>query len=247
MKTLKNIDQLDETIRDQLEKYALKFIKLHDNNLDSLSVYGSAVGPDFIPGESDINLLAVLDKITLDTLNDSLRWVANARNEGFIAPLMLTLEHMQTSADVFPIEFLDMKDFHVVIHGESPFERLEIGRENLRLECEEQVKGKLIRLRQAYLEMGTRKTNLKQLFSDSISALIPVFRGILRLNNIEPALKKEEAINQLEELTEFTISSCIDAFKIKAGALELSKNELKKTFGRYISEMEQLATFVDKM
>ena len=154
---------------------------------------------------------------------------------------------MMTSSDVFPIEFIDMRDFHEVIYGEEVFDFLDIGTENLRLECEEQLKGKLIRLRQAYLEIGTNVKQVESVVIESLTSLIPVFRAMLRLKGREAPLEKAKVLRAVGE--EFGLDSEVfsQALEIKLERAKISKEKIEDFFGRYLSEVEKLAMAVDKL
>ena len=80
--------------------------KSFGDDLESLLVYGSAAIGDYTPGVSDINLLVVLKRVNIYIL-DSMRDFMKKMGRAFVtAPLVMTREHIRTSADVFPIEFL---------------------------------------------------------------------------------------------------------------------------------------------
>ena len=67
--------------------------------------------------------------------------------------MFLTRDYVLNSLDVFPIEFSEIKDQYKVIFGDDIFKDVEIPSKDVRLLCEQQVKGKLLHLRQAYVEV----------------------------------------------------------------------------------------------
>lgn len=247
MTELINLDKIPETVRNLVEPYTQRLIGLLGENVCSIVVFGSAVGKDFIPKKSNVNLLVVCERVALTDLKKCFKLVSQGRKKGIVAPLFLTRTHMETSSDVFPIEFLDMKDFHQVIYGEEIFDALKIGTENLRLECEEQLKGKLIRLRQAYLEVGAVPKTISAVLVESLTSLIPVFRGILRLTGKTVPPVKSEVISIVSE--EFGADSRIlsHVLDIKAGKVKLAKKETEDFFGKYMAEIEKLAIAIDQL
>jgi predicted nucleotidyltransferase len=247
MAELMNLEKLSGPARELVVPYVHEMIGLLGENVKSVVVFGSAIGKDFIPKKSNINLLVVCERVNLVDLKKSLKLVSEGRKRGIVAPLFLTKTHMETSSDVFPIEFLEMKDFHTVIYGEETFDSLDIGTENLRLECEEQLKGKLIRLRQAYLEIGTNARQMGSVLTESLTSLIPVFRGILRLREKEISLDKEKVIQAVGE--EFGVEKGVflQALAIKAGKKKVSREEIEDLFGRFLAELEGLAIGVDEL
>ena len=247
MTGLKNLEKVHQDARSKLEPYVLELVKLLGEDIRSVVVYGSALGPDYVPGKSNINLLVVCQEVGLDTLKKAVKLVKKGRKKGIVAPLFLTVEHMKTSSDVFPIEFLEMRDQHVVIYGEEFLDKLDIGFENLRLECEEQLKGKLIRLRQAYLEVGSDAKELLSVLSESISSIVPVFRGVLRLLGGEPPLGKKRVIEALSSELDMELKATRRVLEVKLEGLKVRGPELEALYGGYLDELERVAIAVDRL
>ena len=76
-------------------------------------------------------------------------------------PRFFTTELMNQSSDVFPIEFLDIRTTHVILHGTDPLADLEIRRDHLRLQCERELREKLMRLREGYVEAHGRDRDFR--------------------------------------------------------------------------------------
>jgi hypothetical protein len=244
---LKNLEKLPKEVEKILKPYCEEMVKIHKENLLSMLVYGSAVGRDFISKKSNINLVFVFNNLKREDLDKSLKLVNKGRRKRIIAPLFLTDEYMRSSSDVFPIEFLEMKENHILIYGEDFLERLEISRENLRLQCEQQLKGKLIRLRQAYLEIGKNRKAIMQLIWESFTSFIPVIRNLLRLKEGIVLYDKEELLVKAAEHlgVEFDLFKMILYFKSK-GKIP-SKAKLKEIFSKYMEEIFKLAMLADKL
>lgn len=242
-----NLDKLPEAVRGLVEPYAKKLIEILGDNVCSIAVFGSATGADFIPKKSNVNLLVVCERVELSDLKKSFKLIAQGRKKGIVAPLFLTRRHMETSSDVFPIEFLDMRDFHLVIYGAPVFEELDIGTENLRLEVEEQLKGKLLRLRQVYLEVGANPKAIRAVLVESLTSLIPVFRSIITLLGKEVPRNKSEVIEAASK--EFGVDQRVFSrvLNIKLGKAKLDKKEVEDFFSKYMGEIEKLAIAVDQL
>jgi hypothetical protein len=247
MAELRNLDRFHAEVRSKLEPYVTDLVDLLTENLRSVVVYGSAAGPDYVPKKSNVNLLLVCGELRLETLKRTLKTVKKGRKKGIVAPLFLTVEHMNTSSDVFPIEFLNMKDVHVVVYGEDVLDRIEIGFENLRLECEEQLKGMLIRLRQAYLEVGTDAKALRGVLLEAVTSLVPVLRGVLRLLGEETPRAKDETVQSLSSRLGVGTDSIQSALGMKLEGEKVPGGDLESLFGRYLDEVEGIALAVDKL
>lgn len=244
MDILVNLEKLNSHVKKVLVPFSQVMIALHANNLKSISLYGSAVGEDFIPKKSNINLLLVMERIDPPDLKTSLKLINQARKKG-IVPLLLTVEHVKSSTDTFPVEFLEMKDNYVLIYGKDILGELEVNSRNVRLQCEQQLKGGLIRLYQVYLEAGMKKKRIRSLLINSLTSFIPIFRSLLRLRGKALPVKKRDIISDLGK--EFSVNG--DVFLKILNMKEGKKVEgnLEKLFGDYMEEVEKLCIICDKM
>jgi len=242
-----NTEKLPEVVKKVLLPYLEELLKIYEDNLLAIIIFGSATGKDFIPGSSDINLFLEFQKVDLAVLKKSLKLVAKGMRKKIVAPLFFTKEYMKNSSDVFPIEFLEMAGNHLLLCGEDPFANLEINREHLRLECEEQLRSKLIRLRQTYLEVGLQRRGLDRLLKDSLTSLIPVFRNILHLKGKTILYEKKKVLTGIGE--EFGIDSAtfLSIWQDKKDNNKIGREDAEVVFGRYIDELFKLTKSVDRI
>lgn len=242
-----NTEKLPEAVKKSLSPYLEELLEIHRDNLLAIIVYGSATGKDFIPGASNINLLLEFQKMSLSVLKKSLKLVAKGIKRKIVAPLFFTKEYMESSSDVFPIEFLEIAGNHLLLYGEDPFVSLKINKENLRLECEEQLRSKLIRLRQTYLEVGLQRRGIDRLLKDSLTSLIPVFRNILYLKGKTVPYEKEKVLTEIGG--EFGIDSetFLAIWRDKKDNNRIGKEDAEVVLGRYIDELFKLTKEIDKL
>lgn len=152
-----------------------------DVQLESITITGSCLTGDYIQDKSDINSVLVLKDITLPVLELLGSLGKRYGKKRIKAPLMMTREYISSSLDVFPIEFLDIKLIHKTIYGEDVFSSLEIDDTVLRLQCEHDLKAKLINLRQAYISCAGKTNLLTGLLLDAFPGYFPLFRAMLYL------------------------------------------------------------------
>lgn len=234
-------------VRKKISPYLRKLIDIHKDNIVSVNLYGSAAGKDFSAKTSDVNLLVVLRKLELEDLKKSLKLVNEGIHKKISAPLFLTLRHIETSQDVFPMEFLEMKENYICIYGEDVLEGLEVTRDNIRLFCEEQIKGKLIRLRQAYLEIGLRKRGIEALMKESMYALMPVFRNLIRINGLAPPICKEAVLTALAKDFDLDKDVFIAILKDERDDEKIAGHDVEVYFAKYLAQIQKLAIAVDKL
>lgn len=247
MTTLKNLDGIHASARANVEAYVLRLISTLGAAVRSVAIYGSATGPDYLPKKSNVNVVVVVDTLTHEMLAGLVHTVEIGKKQRIVPPLLVTPDYIKTSLDVFPMEFLEIKDTEVVVYGEDAFQGLEISRANLRLECESQLKGAMLRTRQAYLELGGRKRGAEQVLHASLTALVPVFRTMLRLKGAEPPRGKAETIRALGEAFGVETSIFMAVLRDKSGDEKISGADSLQVLGKYVDYIEVLAEKLDQM
>jgi hypothetical protein len=150
-------------------------------DLVSLIAYGSALGEEFHASHSNVNLLLVLPRVDAAALARGAAVFRRHREKNRILPLVLSEQELRDSVDVFAVEFLDIKERHSVLKGIDVFEQLLIPGTWLRHQCEFELRGKLIRLRQGFLECDGKEKQLVALMVQVMSGLLPLGRSLLRL------------------------------------------------------------------
>jgi len=115
----KNQEQLASEAKEKILAHAAKLGEAVGDNLISVVVFGSVLGKNFVPGKSNINILLIVKQIDVSVLKSCLKLVEKGYKQDFVAPLMFTRQHIESSLDVFPIEFLEISDNHLTIYGEE--------------------------------------------------------------------------------------------------------------------------------
>ncbi len=235
----------------EVEKKFLPYMKelltIYKNNVLSVFIFGSAATENYKPASSDINSCFVFKNIEFSQLKQSLKIIQKGMKKKITAPLLLTKDYILESLDVFPIEFLDMKEAHITVHGEEILNTLDIKGEHIRLFCEQQIKGKLIRIRQAFLEIGLSKKGIETLIKDSLNSLFPVFRNLLRLKGIEPSINKKVLIDQLCNTLSLDANVWMAIYTDKENDEKIAGKDATIFVERYIQQIEKLANEVDKL
>jgi predicted nucleotidyltransferase len=212
--------------------------------LRSVVLYGSAARGDFHEGASDLNLVVVtdtLDPATLEALSRPVHaWVRKRQPP----PRLMTPEILADAADVYAIEFLDLRDHRVVLHGEDPFAALRVRTDLLRVQCERELREKLMRLREAYLETHATRWRLRRLLVESYSTFTALFRGCLHLLGTTPPAKNADVA------AAFCARAGLDPapFKTVADLRQGSADpgvDLKSLFARYYEQLGRAVGVLD--
>jgi hypothetical protein len=217
------------------------------DDLVSIILYGSATGKDYIPGKSDINFMIVLSEEGLEFLDRAFGIVKKWRKKGVAVPLFLTEIYMETSLDVFPIEYLNFQRDYVVVFGKDILKELTFNPEFIRLQCEREIKGKLLILREAFLETSGKGRALRELIGQSVSAFIAIFEALLYLKGKELPKGRREIIKSTCGTFELNATVFEKLLDIKAEKIKPSDTETMRAFKDYLREIRSLAKLIDAL
>ena len=211
----------------------------------SVILYGSAAAGDHTGKRSDYNILVVADRLGLAELTalslTSLAW----RKAGNPSPLFFTLERLQKSADVFPIEQMDIRESHRVLYGEDVLDHIQIQKKNLRLILEHELKSSLVRLRESFLLTEGKPKRVIDMMIDSLSTVLVLFRAALRLYQDEIPPRKIDALKALGEHIRFDEDVFLVIEELKEGRQSAKNVDALELFGRYLQTVESVVDTVD--
>jgi hypothetical protein len=238
------IESLSPDARGRLTSLAGSLREAYGADLVSVTLYGSAARGDLVAG-SDLNVVVVLRDLSLESLERGAPAVRTWQSAGNRSLLFFSPEWIERSADVFPLEFSDMRQWHVVIEGSDPFASFDAARETLRTQCESELKTKLIHLRTGYLELHHDETALARLLAASHAPLVALCRGVLRLSGQQPPVQADEAVSRAADVCGFDPAPFRDVAAIKSGGPQAASMAVKPLFRRYYAQVETLARAVD--
>lgn len=227
------------------EALAERLAESYGDALVSVVLYGSAARGEYQEGVSDLNVLVLLRDTAPATLR---RGTAPAREwvgEGNPPPLLLGEEEWRRSADVFPIEISDIREAHRVLRGADPFVGVEVDRAHLRLQCENELKGKQIQLRERYLLSAGEPEELDALLRKSLSTFLVLFRTVLRLAGEEGARAPEEVVRRTARRAGFDPAPLLEILRARRGEVELRPGPDDPVVVGYLEAVGRVVDLVD--
>jgi len=217
------------------------------SDLLSIILYGSGARGEYIPQKSDINFLVLLSENGIDNLSKAFEVVSRWHKSRVNTPLFLTNNYIQASLDVFPIEFLNLKSYYKVICGEDVLQDLVIEKKFLRLQCEREIKGKLLQLRQQFLETRGSKREIENLLARSAPPFYSIFRALLFLQDKAIPSGSKELLSFVAQETGLNSNLLLDILKIKEGSKKLTTAEAVSFMEAYIEQIKKLSAVIDEM
>ena len=212
----------------------------------SLYVTGSAVTSDYSEKISDVNSLIVLNEMHFDFLKFLAPLGKKFKSKGISAPLVMTPTYIQESLDVFPIEFLELRLIHKTAYGPDIVKDIEVDPALLRLQCEREIKTRLIGLWNGYISsMGESDVILHLLFR-SIKGCMPLFRSLIFLTGGRPPLKKTDVINALDGTANIDKEVFAKALLLREQPIK-NREEILTLFESYYGNLEAISGIVNAL
>ncbi len=236
------IDGLSEETHKLLKSYVKDVTRVYGSELEGILLYGSAVRGEFLPDSSNLNMLLVMSAYDLSALKkyDSIhkRW----SKEHVVVPLFLTAADLQSASFAFPLEYQDIHECHRLLWGQDPFVGLKIDSRYLAAEVLQGLRGNLLRLRQRLVEGRSTEEAMTILLALSITALLPVLRGLQRLLERPVLSHGEPLLQDLESHLAIDLSGLRDALLLKRGQISPGQKEIPRLMDRYLESLVRLVT-----
>ena len=237
--------KLPQKILKSLDNFTSEMSSVYGNGLISIVLYGSAASGEFKPGFSNVNLLVVLNDTRLENLAKS---KAVFKKTGFreLNCLFFTPEYINSSTDVFPIEFLDMKENYAVIYGHDLLSGLDIDLKNLRFQCEQELKSKLIKIKNHFLFQRRDKAILQNLLVRSLNSFLHIARNLIRLKGRIPPYLKEAILKEVGIEFKTDVSNLKKVLELKEKKLKLDYRETEALLFDFVGVLEEITRIVDE-
>jgi predicted nucleotidyltransferase len=212
-------------------------------------LYGSAAAGDFIPQESDYNLLIALHEITPKDLRNAHACMREWNRMGHPIPVYFTVDEIKHAGDVFPIEFHFMERARKVLYGFDVLEGVNISDKYLRHQTEFELRSKLIKLRREYIHASVSAEHLINLMAESLTSFSALFRAVLLLFGYEPPVTKQEIVNLTIQKLEIDGKPFAKIFDIRENNRNepLTEKSANQLFADYMEQIEKVIEAVDKM
>jgi predicted nucleotidyltransferase len=216
-------------------------------NLLSVILYGSVAAGDYVVDHSDVNLLCVLRETSfaaIAALAPAIEWWGKQKHR---APLLMSAEEIRRSADVFSIEFLDMRRHYRVLWGEDVLQSLEIPMRLHRVQVEYELREKTILLRQRLLMVAGNAEAKWELLLRSLPAFGTLFRhALIALGDAGTGSKREAAAALAGK---FGIDSSVfgELLDIRERKKDRKSAPVDEMFARHLKLVEAVTAAVDKM
>jgi hypothetical protein len=160
--------------------------------------------------------------------------------------LVLTASEVKATADVFSIEFIDMKQRYRVLHGEDLLAGLEVPMHLHRSQLEYELREKLFLLRQQLLVASDDK-QLWEVMLHSLSSFTTLFRHVLVELGERDRKHSREAVSELSLRLNFDATAFVHLMDVRAGKSDRKQVPVADVARKYLAAIEKVSAAVDAM
>lgn len=184
-----------QKIKSDIEEKFVSLVKeVFGNDLLSVMLYGSAARGAYRKNVSDINILIILETSIPRKIFRLGKTAARLFSRLRITPLIMTRKEFVSAADIFPMEYHDIRDSHRVLYGNGETGELLLTMTNLRHQLEERLRGAVNDLRHMLIAASGKEKILGHYLKSWSGAQNALFRGLLRLKKAESLPTDPEAL-----------------------------------------------------
>lgn len=207
---------------------------------------GSVLTRGFDSRHSHVNVLIVARSLDMSRL-EALGAAIAHRGRPVFEPLFVTRQQIESSLDVFPIEWLEIQERHLRLEGDDVFNDLDVPRQALRSQCEHELRGKHLRLRQGYVLAYGHPGRLTSTLRASASGMATLFRTLLRLRGETPPADHAHVIERLADLFRLDAAALLGPHVLRYSTRRPKRNEIEAMYRKFLVELDRLIAAVDAL
>lgn len=219
---------------------------LYGDSLRAIVRFGSAVAGEVLAGQSDTNLLIIVDAVSLTQLLHKSVAVQQWTKAGNPAPLLLTLAEWRSSSDIFAMEYADILHRHEILVGKAPFAGISVAPGDLRLHVEREAMGKLLQLRRAIMAVGDTPPAHLQILLNGLSTLMVLFRGVARVAGSQPPVDYLQLSRDVATLAGFEARPFERLVQHARRDVQIPASEITAVLTGVLDALERLVAHLDR-
>ncbi len=241
----------------KIDKFIQDIKKVFNQRLKSVFIYGSKANIETDKLTSDIDIMVIAENVTGDDLKKCApavkKWMGTGcpcrifDKEKNPLPVFMGEREWFNSTDVYAMEYSDIKDNHRIIYGENLISSINIKKEDLRLQCEAEMKNLLMRFRKHYLLFSNNPKEINNALFAVTKTINAIFKAILRLQEIEVSKSAYANLNKICEIFDADKQFYEKLLCAKEKHCNFSKSETYKLADEAIVQLEKLLEYINNI
>jgi len=262
-------DRFDLRDADSLARFVEELQELYGPELLAVAVTGEAASASYRAGRTPLQSVVVVRKVDPGRLRAARPLLRRWKRRRIPTPLFLDPLYIEGALDTFPLEFLELSEHHAMLFGDERFlASIRIDRDALRLEVEEQLRGKMLHLWEAYLEQGGRRRELERLLQEPLPGFGLALRGLLRLRELDsvagddrggrpepdaasaPRVPRPEGVSLIDavaEMLEIELPIFRRLEQARIDGARVGADDLDELFAAFLAELRRIVRAIDAL
>lgn len=229
--------ELHAAVRSKVDDFTMQLVSAIGSDLAAVVVHGSSVRGGYREGQSDIDVVVVLERDGRATLEAAGEILAKARSSYGIEAMIVTAQEIGGAADVFPLLYDDLGRESVCVHGGNPFARISVSDAHRRLRIEQELRQTRIKLRRAASEARGERIVLRRAVWQKLRQVRSPLAALLRLRGLGSSDELDDVVERASRLHDLDASSLIGEIEDPFAAYEALCTLLDRSIA-YVDELE---------
>ncbi|QDT02045.1 hypothetical protein K227x_04160 [Rubripirellula lacrimiformis] len=229
---------LNPDVQTNVDWFVARVKESLQDNLRNVTVYGPAVTSIYDARKHQIHPLIVVESRSVDRLLALAAHSKGASKRRIGPPLIVTDRALRQSCDVFPLEWIDIAQFHETVFGDPVLADLAPQASHVRLQCERDLRSLDILLQRGILASGGKPQRIDRLEQEASDSMIRVLRGIGWLSGDRLPLLPDALCTRCQEIVEFPLPGCSEAIRVDG------RHDVE-TVGLLLEEIGLLSAWID--
>lgn len=238
----------------KLDDFTHDIKKIFGERLKSIFIYGSKANANAQQTAGDTDIMVIAENITGDDLRKCTKpvkkWMGSCcifDKEKNPLPIFMGEREWFNSVDVYAMEYSDIKENYNIIYGENLINNLTVKKEDLRLQCESEMKNLLMRFRKQYILFADDYNAVNKSLLVVTKTLNAIFKAILRIKDIEVSKSAFDNLNKIVEIIDIDKTFYEKLLCVKENHCKFSKTETYKIADEAIVQMDKLLEYINNM
>lgn len=213
---------------------------------DLKNIYGENLVSIVLYGEQQ-NIIVIFNKLEASDLKKALPAINKWKKTKKPLPVVMSEEEWLCSADIYPIEYTEIKNNYKILYGKDIVVPIEVSKQDLRLQCEYEIKNILVRIRQIYLGNSDNTKFIKELLEENVIKLVRIMNSALSLLDIQAEADYTQTIQKISEKTDFDGQILTEILQAKNKKQKFSGQEIETLVQRAINSIDMLYKFINNL
>jgi len=170
--------------------------------IDLKKIYGENLVSIVSYGETE-NLLVIFNTLQASELKKALPVMKTRIKAKNTLPVVMSEEEWLSSADIYPIEYTEIKNNYKILHGKDVVSEIKVLKPYLRLQCEYEIKNLLVRIRQLYMGNSDNSKFMVKTLEETSLKLIRILKSALSLFDISAPEDYSDVIRVISQKHNF--------------------------------------------